>query len=157
MSRRRKSVKRKITPDSKYSSLLVAKFINFVMEQGKKTVAETIVYDAFDMMQSKGNKEDPLESFVQATAAVEPRIEVKSRRVGGATYQVPVDVEKTRANVLAIRWILAAVKKRKERTASERLYSEVMDILSGRGNSLKTKENTHKMAEANRAFAHYKW
>ncbi|MBT4922075.1 MAG: 30S ribosomal protein S7 [Rickettsiales bacterium] len=157
MSRRRKAVKRKITPDSRYSSVLVAKFINFVMEQGKKTVAEAIVYDAFDMMQEKGKKEDPLEAFVEAIAAVEPRLEVKSRRVGGATYQVPIDVEKGRANVLAIRWILAAVKKRKERTASARLYSEVMDILSGRGNSLKTRENTHKMAEANRAFAHYKW
>ncbi|MBL6785512.1 MAG: 30S ribosomal protein S7 [Rickettsiales bacterium] len=157
MSRRRKSVKRKVTPDSKYDSLLVAKFINFVMEQGKKTIAESIVYDAFDLIKEKGKQENPLEAFTSAVKSVEPKIEVKSRRVGGATYQVPVDVEENRANVLAIRWILASVKKRKERTASQRLFSEVMDILAGRGNSLKTRENTHKMAEANRAFAHYKW
>jgi len=157
MSRRRKSVKRKINPDSKYNSLLVAKFINFVMQQGKKNVAESIVYNAFDLIKAKGKQEDPLDAFTEAVKAVEPKIEVKSRRVGGATYQVPVDVEEGRAKVLAIRWILDSVSRRKERTASERLFSEVMDILAGRGNSLKTRENTHKMAEANRAFAHYKW
>ena len=157
MSRRRKATKRKLLPDAKYKSILLAKFINFVMRQGKKSLAESIVYESLDLLESKGKKSDALQAFTDAIEAVEPKIEVKSRRVGGATYQVPVDVEKGRSRVLAIRWVLDSVKKRKERTASLRLYSEIMDILSGRGNSLKTRENTHKMAEANRAFAHYKW
>ncbi len=156
MSRRHQAVKREILPDPKYKNILVAKFINSLMRDGLKTKARNIVYQAFEIVEKKLSQ-SPLEVFSKAIESVEPQIEVKSRRVGGATYQVPIDVAANRARTLAIRWILAAVEKRNEKTAIERLSAEILDITGGRGGALKTKENTHKMAEANRAFAHYRW
>ncbi len=156
MSRRHSAVKREILPDPRYSSLLVAKFINNFMYSGKKSVARNIVYGAFAQIEEK-LKKNPLEVFEEAINSVEPQIEVKSRRVGGATYQVPVDVKPARARALAIRWVLAAIRKRGERTMTDKLAAEIIDIANGRGASLKTRENTHKMAEANRAFSHFKW
>jgi small subunit ribosomal protein S7 len=156
MSRRHGAVKRKILADSKYGDLLVAKFINIIMLDGKKSTAESIVYGALEVVKAK-LKQDELEAFTKAINSVRPALEVKSRRVGGATYQVPVDVSAHRGQALALRWIVSSVRKRNEKTAVERLSGELMDILSGRGNSVKTKENTHKMAEANRAFAHFRW
>lgn len=158
MSRRRKAVIREIRPDARYNDKLVAKFINFIMKGGKKSIAEKIVYDVLDRLkQNTKDGKTELEQFVGAIGSVEPKIEVKSRRVGGATYQVPIDVPVRRAKILAIRWVIQAVRKRKEKTTADRLYSEIMDIQNNRGAALKTRENTHKMAEANRAFAHYKW
>ncbi len=156
MSRRHSAEKREILPDPRYKSILVAKFINNLMKDGKKSTARSIVYQAFSMVEEK-LKKPAITIFEEAVSEVEPKIEVKSRRVGGATYQVPVDVKPSRARALAIRWILAAISKRSERTSVQKLASEIMDISNGRGASLKTKENTHKMAEANRAFSHYRW
>jgi small subunit ribosomal protein S7 len=156
MSRRRKATKRKILPDAKYNSLLLAKFINVLMRQGKRALAEQIVYKALEQMESKLNK-NPIESFEQFVAAVTPELEVKSRRVGGATYQVPVEVPKTRGSILAIRWIVKSARNRSERTITDRLLGEFLDISNNKGASLKVRENTHKMAESNRAFAHYNW
>ena len=156
MSRRRKANKRKILPDAKYNSLLLAKFINVLMRQGKRALAEQIVYKALEEMENKLNK-NPIESFEQFVAAVTPELEVKSRRVGGATYQVPVEVPKTRGSILAIRWIVKSARGRSERTITDRLVGEFMDISNNKGASLKAKDNTHKMAESNRAFAHYNW
>lgn len=158
MSRRRKAVVRAVRPDARYNDQLIAKFVNFLMLDGKKAVAEGIVYSVMEKLGKQAkNGEGELELFTKAIEAVEPKIEVKSRRVGGATYQVPVDVAPRRATILAIRWIIQSVRKRKEKTTVDRLFAEVMDILNGRGAALKIRENTHKMAEANRAFAHYKW
>ena len=156
MSRRHSAVKREILPDPRYGSVLIAKFINNLMRGGNKSVAQSIVYNAFDLV-GKKSKKDIAELFEEVVNSVEPQIEVRSRRVGGATYQVPMEVRPSRARALAIRWILAAMNKRGERTATERLASEVFDILDGKGGSLKSRENTHKMAEANRAFSHYRW
>ena len=156
MSRRHSAVKREILPDPRYKSILVAKFINNLMKDGKKSTARSIVYKAFLIVEEK-LKKPAITVFEEAVSDVEPKIEVKSRRVGGATYQVPVDVKPNRARALAIRWILAAINKRNERTSVQKLASEIMDIANGRGASLKTRENTHKMAEANRAFSHYRW
>jgi len=156
MSRRHSAEKRKIIPDPRYNSLLVAKFVNNLMQEGKKALARNIVYQAFATVEEK-LKRPALEVFEEAVDNVEPKIEVKSRRVGGATYQVPVDVRPNRARALAIRWLLEAMKKRNERTSKERLAAEILDIMNGRGQALKTRENTHKMAEANRAFSHYRW
>ena len=156
MSRRRKATKRKILPDAKYNSLLLAKFINVLMRQGKRALAEQIVYKALEQMESKLNK-NPIESFEQFVAAVTPELEVKSRRVGGATYQVPVEVPKTRGSILAIRWIVKSARNRSERTITDRLLGEFLDISNNKGASLKVRENNHKMAESNRAFAHYNW
>lgn len=156
MSRRHSAEKRKINPDPRYNSLLVAKFVNNLMKEGKKSLARNIVYQAFLQVEQK-LKKPALEVFEEAIASVEPKIEVKSRRVGGATYQVPVDVKPTRARALAIRWVLDAIGKRNERASQDRLAGEILDIVNGRGHAMKTRENTHKMAEANRSFSHFRW
>jgi small subunit ribosomal protein S7 len=156
MSRRHSAEKREINPDPKFNSLVLSKFMNSIMEQGKKSVAEGIVYGAFDRMQSKA-KTDPLQMFTQALENVMPTVEVRSRRVGGATYQVPVDVRAERRQALAIRWIITAARARNENTMEERLSAELMDASSNRGTAVKKREDTHKMAEANRAFSHYRW
>jgi small subunit ribosomal protein S7 len=156
MSRRRAAEKREINPDAKYNSIVVAKFINNIMYQGKKSVAERIVYGAFDKIQSKGGK-SPLEIFEEALENIKPSLEVRSRRVGGATYQVPCDVRAERAQALAFRWIIASSRKRSEKTMVDRLSGELLDAINNRGASVKKREDTHKMAEANRAFAHYRW
>jgi small subunit ribosomal protein S7 len=156
MSRRRKNAKREINPDPKFGDLVIAKFMNAVMEQGKKSVAETIVYGAFDRMQAKA-KSDPAAMFKQALENVMPAVEVRSRRVGGATYQVPVEVRNERRQALAIRWIISAARSRNENTMVERLSGELLDAANNRGTAVKKREDTHKMAEANRAFSHYRW
>ncbi len=156
MPRRREVKKREILPDPKYNSKLVAKFINHVMRKGKKSVAERIVYGAFDVLAQRTNK-DPLEVFHQALDNVRPVIEVKSRRVGGATYQVPVEVRPERRDTLAMRWIVAYAKQRSEKTMINKLAGELLDASQNRGGAVKKREDTHRMAEANKAFAHYRW
>ena len=156
MSRRRVAAKRIILPDPKYSDQTVAKFINVVMRRGKKSIAEKIVYGALDQMAVKGQSE-PLEAFKQALENVRPKVEVKSRRVGGATYQVPVEVRADRRTALAMRWLVDAARKRGEKSLGLRLAGEIMDALENRGSAVKKREETHRMAEANRAFAHYRW
>ncbi len=156
MSRRHRAEKREIIPDAKYGDEIVAKFMNSVMFAGKKSVAEQIVYGAFDQIESK-MRSDPLQVFKQALDNVAPAIEVRSRRVGGATYQVPVEVRMERRQALAIRWIITAARDRNDRTMQDRLSAELMDAASNRGNAVKKREDTHRMAEANRAFAHYRW
>ena len=156
MSRRHRAEKREIIPDAKYGDEVVAKFMNSIMLAGKKSVAEQIVYGAFDQIEDK-MKTDPLQVFKQALENVSPAIEVRSRRVGGATYQVPVEVRLERRQALAIRWIITAARGRNDRTMQDRLSGELMDAASNRGNAVKKREDTHRMAEANRAFAHYRW
>ena len=156
MPRRRDVPKRKITPDPKFKDKLVAKFTNCVMHDGKKSVAEGILYGAFDVIQSR-HKEDPLEVFRKALDNVKPKLEVKSRRVGGATYQVPVEVRPERRVALAMRWLVSYARDRGEKTMPERLAAELVDASQLRGNAVKKKDDTHKMAEANKAFAHYRW
>ncbi len=156
MSRRRRAEKREILPDAKYGELLVSKFMNCLMEQGKKSVAEGIVYGAFDIIKSKVKK-DPLEVFKEAVNKVRPYLEVRSRRVGGATYQVPTDVRPDRGIALSIRWIIDAMRKRGEKTSSERLAAELMAASNDNGAAIKKREDTHRMAEANKAFSHYRW
>ncbi len=156
MPRRKKISKREIPPDPKYGSDLVSSFVNSLMRDGKKGVAEKILYDAFDMIEGKTGK-PPLEVFKRALSNVKPMLEVKSRRVGGATYQVPVEVNPDRRQALGIRWIIRFAKKRSEQTMQERLARELMDAARKEGGSIKKREDTHKMAEANRAFAHYRW
>ena len=156
MSRRHAAEKRVINPDPKFGDLVVSKFMNNLMEQGKKSVAENIVYGAFDLLQSK-SKADPIQLFHQALDNVAPAIEVRSRRVGGATYQVPVEVRAERRQALAIRWIITAARGRNEKTMVERLSAELLDAGNNRGTAVKKREDTHKMAEANRAFSHYRW
>ncbi|MEE9342499.1 MAG: 30S ribosomal protein S7 [Gammaproteobacteria bacterium] len=156
MSRRRVAARREILPDPKFGNLMLAKFVNMVMQSGKKSIAETIVYGALDQLQEKG-KGDPVEMFDQALDNVRPMVEVKSRRVGGATYQVPVEVRQTRRNTLAMRWVIDAARKRSEKSMSLRLAGEVLDAAENRGSAVKKKEDTHRMAEANKAFAHYRW
>ncbi|MBI4696942.1 MAG: 30S ribosomal protein S7 [Gammaproteobacteria bacterium] len=156
MSRRHVAAKREILPDPKYGDLTVAKFINMVMERGKKSIAEKIVYGALEEMARKG-KGTPIDVFKQALGNVEPRVEVKSRRVGGATYQVPVEVRPNRRSALAMRWLVDAARKRGEKSMDRRLAGELMDAFDNRGSAVKKREDTHKMAEANRAFAHYRW
>jgi len=156
MSRRHRAEKREIIPDAKFGDVVVAKFMNSVMRAGKKSVAESIVYGAFDSIESR-TKQDPIGVFRQALDNVMPNIEVRSRRVGGATYQVPVEVRQTRRQALAIRWLLASARARNEKTMVERLSGELLDASNGRGNAVKKREDTHKMAEANRAFSHYRW
>ena len=156
MPRRRSPEKRKVLPDPKYKDLVVAKFMNHIMKDGKKSVAEKIVYGAFDSIDQK-SKTDPIEIFKKALEEVGPVVEVKSRRVGGATYQVPMEVRSTRAQALAFKWILTNSKKRNEKTQRERLANELIDAFENKGNSVKKKDEVHKMAEANRAFAHYRW
>jgi small subunit ribosomal protein S7 len=156
MPRRREVPKRKITPDPKYKDKLVAKFTNSLMLRGKKSVAENILYGALDVIQTRF-KEDPIEVFRKALDNVKPKLEVKSRRVGGATYQVPVEVRPERRVALAMRWIVQYARSRGEKTMRERLAAEFVDAAQLRGNSVKKKDDTHKMADANKAFAHYRW
>ena len=156
MPRRREVPKRRIIPDPKYKDKLVSKFTNTLMFDGKKAVAENILYGAFDVIGERF-KEDPLEVFRKALDNVKPKLEVKSRRVGGATYQVPVEVRPERRVALAMRWIVMNARGRGEKTMRERLAGEFMDAAQGRGNAVKKKDDTHKMAEANKAFAHYRW
>jgi small subunit ribosomal protein S7 len=156
MPRRREVRKREVLPDPKYNSKLVAKFINHVMKQGKKSVAERIVYGAFDLIAQRTNK-DPLEVFNQALDNVRPIIEVKSRRVGGATYQVPVEVRQERRDALAMKWIIGYARQRSEKTMIGKLAGELLDASQNRGGAVKKREDTHRMAEANKAFAHYRW
>ncbi len=156
MSRRRAAEKRELIPDAKFGDIVVSKFINSVMIDGKKAVAERIVYGAFDQMASRGSA-DPVRMFHEAIDNVKPHLEVRSRRVGGATYQVPVEVRTDRAQALAFRWLIEMARKRSENTMVERLSGELMDAANNRGASIKKREDTHKMAEANRAFSHYRW
>ena len=156
MSRRHRAEKREINPDPKFGDLVVTKFMNAIMLDGKKSVAETIVYGAFDVVQGKA-KQDPVTVFHSALDNVAPHVEVRSRRVGGATYQVPVDVRPERRQALAIRWLIDASKKRNEHTMEERLAGELADAVNGRGTAVKKREDTHKMADANKAFSHYRW
>ena len=156
MPRRREVPKRRITPDPKFKDKLVAKFMNVLMYGGKKSTTEGIVYGAFDVIVEK-LKEDPLEVFRKALDNVKPKLEVKSRRVGGATYAVPVEVRPERRVSLAMRWLTSYSRERGEKTMRERLAAELIDASQGRGNAVKKKDDTHKMAEANKAFAHYRW
>ncbi|WP_164116472.1 30S ribosomal protein S7 [Sphingorhabdus sp. Alg239-R122] len=156
MARRRRPEKRIILPDPKFGDQVLSKFMNNLMLDGKKSTAERIVYGALDTVQTKA-KTDPLQLFHDALNNIKPGIEVRSRRVGGATYQVPVEVRPERAQALAIRWLISAARGRSETTMSARLSAEVMDAANNRGNAVKKREDTHKMAEANRAFAHYRW
>src|SRR5919107_5720941 len=156
MSRRHRAEKREIIPDPKYGDFVVTKFMNSVMYEGKKSVAERIVYGAFDVIEGRA-RANPLEVFKQALDNVSPAIEVRSRRVGGATYQVPVEVRPERRQALAIRWIIQIAQKRSEKTMTERLAGELLDAANGRGAAFKKREDTLRMAEANRAFSHYRW
>ena len=156
MSRRRRAEKREINPDAKFGDLVLAKFMNSLMYAGKKSAAEGIIYGAFDVIQEK-TKQDPLGVFHEALRNVAPALEVRSRRVGGATYQVPVEVRTDRSRALAIRWIINAARARNEATMMGRLSGELLDAANNRGNAVKKREDTHKMAEANRAFSHYRW
>jgi small subunit ribosomal protein S7 len=156
MPRRREVPKRRITPDPKYHDKVVAKFMNVLMHGGEKSVGERIVYSALDMIAERGG-EDPLTVFKKALDNVKPLVEVKSRRVGGATYQVPVEVRSDRRNALAMRWLINYSRARTERTMAERLANELLDASQNRGAAIKKREDTHKMAEANKAFAHYRW
>ena len=156
MSRRRQAEKREILPDPKFGDIVVTKFMNSVMRDGKKSIAESIVYDAFEQIESKA-KADPLGVFHQALDNVMPSVEVRSRRVGGSTYQVPVEVRSERKQALAIRWLISAARNRNERTMTDRLSGELLDAFNNRGTAVKKREDTHRMAEANRAFSHYRW
>ena len=156
MSRKKRAPKKIFYPEARYKSLVLAKFINFIMYDGKKSVAEKIVYEAFDLIKEK-TKTDPIKIFDDAIKNVRPNLEVRSRRVGGATYQVPVEVKTKRSQTLALRWILEATRKRKNKTMSDKLFNELMDASQNKGASIKKREDTHKMAESNKAFAHYRW
>ena len=156
MSRRHRAEKREINPDPKFGDVVVTKFMNSVMKHGKKSAAEAIVYGAFDIIEQK-TKQDPVGVFRQALENVMPAVEVRSRRVGGATYQVPVEVRTDRRRALAIRWLITASRNRNERTMIERLSGELLDASNNRGTAVKKREDTHRMAEANRAFSHYRW
>jgi len=156
MSRRRAAEKREILPDAKFGDVVVSKFMNIVMVDGKKSAAEGIVYGAFDMVEKRAGG-DPVKLFHEALENVKPQLEVRSRRVGGATYQVPVDVRPARAQALAFRWLIAMARKRSENTMVERLSGELMDAANNRGAAVKKREDTHRMAEANKAFSHYRW
>jgi small subunit ribosomal protein S7 len=156
MSRRHRADKREILPDPKFGNVVVTKFMNSVMHAGKKSVAEAIVYGALDQVERK-TRQDPVGVFHQALENVMPSLEVRSRRVGGATYQVPVEVRVERRQALAIRWLIAAARGRNERTMVEKLSGELLDAANNRGNAVKKREDTHRMADANRAFSHYRW
>ena len=156
MARRRAAEKREVLPDAKYSDPVLTKFMNAVMNDGKKSVAERIVYGAMDKMQARASR-DPLEMFHAALDNVKPTLEVRSRRVGGATYQVPIEVRPARRMTLAIRWIIDVARKRSEKSMVDRLAAELMDAANGRGAAFKKREDTLRMAEANRAFSHYRW
>lgn len=156
MSRRRAASKREVLPDAKYGNIVFTKFINSLMYHGKKSAAETIVYGALDVI-NKRTSQDPLPIFNSALENVMPSVEVRSRRVGGATYQVPTEVRSERRQALAIRWIIAAARLRKDKTMQDRLANELLDAANNRGSAIKKREDTHRMAEANKAFSHYRW
>ena len=156
MSRRHSAEKREVNPDPKFGNIIITKFMNSIMYDGKKSAAESIVYGALEMIEAK-TKQGPLPVFEQALENVMPTIEVRSRRVGGATYQVPVEVRTDRSQALAIRWIIAGSRGRSEHTMEERLSGELMDAASNRGSAVKKREDTHRMADANKAFSHYRW
>lgn len=156
MSRRHRAEKRQVLPDPKFKDIVLTKFMNAVMYDGKKSAAEAIVYGALDAL-ARVSKREPMDAFHEALNNAKPQVEVRSRRVGGATYQVPVEVRATRAQALALRWIIGAARKRSERTMTERLAGELNDALNNRGAAMKKREETHKMAEANKAFAHFRW
>ena len=156
MSRRHRAEKREVNPDPKFGDVVLSKFMNSIMLDGKKSVAERIVYGALDEVEQKA-KADPVETFHTALENVAPSVEVRSRRVGGATYQVPVEVRSERRQALAIRWMIAAARKRNESTMVARLSGEIMDAANNRGSAVKKREDTHKMADANKAFSHYRW
>jgi small subunit ribosomal protein S7 len=157
MSRRRRAEKREVLPDPKFGDLIVTKFMNSIMYEGKKAVAEGIVYGAMDILAEKRKDSEPLDTFHTALDNVSPSVEVRSRRVGGATYQVPVEVRPERRRALAIRWLVEYARKRGENTMTEKLAGELLDASNNRGAAVKKREDTHKMAEANRAFSHYRW
>jgi small subunit ribosomal protein S7 len=157
MSRRKTAERRPIDADERFGSMLVSKFTNGLMERGKKSVAQRIFYDAMDIVTSKVQEADALTVFEEAMEKVRPKVEVKSRRVGGATYQVPMEVRQTRRNALAIRWIINYAKSRSGKSMSEKLAAEIIDAYNNRGASVKKRDDTHRMAEANKAFAHYRW
>ncbi len=156
MSRRHRAEKREINPDPKFGDLVLSKFMNAIMYNGKKSVAESIVYGALDRVEEKA-KQNPIEAFHAALQNIAPEVEVRSRRVGGATYQVPVEVRPERRQALAIRWLISAARKRNETTMVDRLSGELMDAANNRGSAVKKREDTHKMADANKAFSHYRW
>lgn len=156
MSRRHRAEKRDVLPDPKFGDLVLTRFMNYVMKDGKKSLAENIVYGALGIVEDKTRRE-PLPLFHEALENVMPTVEVRSRRVGGATYQVPVEVRPERRKALAIRWLVGAARKRNENTMRERLAGELLDASSNRGSAVKKREDTHRMAEANRAFSHYRW
>ncbi|WP_150522898.1 30S ribosomal protein S7 [Roseibium sediminis] len=156
MSRRHRAEKREINPDPKFGDIVVTKFMNAIMYDGKKSVAERIVYGAFDVIENK-TRENPIEVFHAALENVMPQVEVRSRRVGGATYQVPVEVRSDRRQALAIRWLITAARNRNETTMVDRLSGEMLDAANNRGTAVKKREDTHRMADANRAFSHYRW
>ena len=156
MSRRHSAEKREIIPDPKFGDIVVTKFMNSIMYDGKKSAAEAIVYGALESVETKA-KQDPIQVFRQALDNVAPAIEVRSRRVGGATYQVPVEVRTERRQALAIRWLITAARARNDKTMTDRLAAELLDASNNRGSAVKKREDTHRMAEANRAFAHYRW
>mgnify|MGYP001438800578 CR=1 FL=1 len=155
MSRKRKAPVRKVYPDPKFHSEIVSKFINSIMYDGKRSTAEKILYSALEKMKAKN--QDPLKVFNSAIGNVRPNLEVRSRRVGGATYQVPVEVKSNRSQALALRWLLDASRKRKNKTMAEKLFYEIMDASQNKGSAVKKREDTHKMAESNKAFAHFRW
>ena len=155
MSRKRKAPKRKNYPDPKYKPEVISKFINSIMYDGKRSTAEKILYSALEKMKAKN--QDPLKVFNSAIGNVRPNLEVRSRRVGGATYQVPVEVKSNRSQALALRWLLDASRKRKNKTMAEKLFYEIMDASQNKGSAVKKREDTHKMAESNKAFAHFRW
>ena len=156
MSRKNRAPQRVIYNDPKYGSLVLSKFINFVMYDGKKAAAEKLIYDALKQIGEK-TKEDPIKVFNDVINNIRPNLEVRSRRVGGATYQVPVEVKTKRSQTLALRWLLEASRKRKNKTMSDKLFSELMDAYQRKGSAMKKREDTHKMAESNKAFAHFRW
>ena len=156
MGRKKKSIDRKIAPDPKYNSVIVSKFVNRMMWEGKRSISMRIIHDAMGIIQGKVDKE-PLEVFLKALDNVKPMIEVKSRRVGGATYQVPVEIRETRREALGMRWLIGAARKRSGRGMCDRLAAELLDAYNSTGTAFKKKEDTHKMADANKAFAHYRW
>ena len=156
MSRKKQAPKKIFYPEAKYRSLVLAKFINFVMYDGKKTTSEKIIYDALEKIKNK-TKNDPIKIFNEAIVNIRPNLEVRSRRVGGATYQVPQEVKSKRSQTLALRWLLEATRKRKNKSMSDKLFNELMDASQNKGAAIKKREDSHKMAESNKAFAHYRW
>ena len=156
MSRKNKAPRKNLLVDSKYKSTIIPKLVNSIMNDGKKTIAEKIVYDAIDKIKSK-SKEEPINIFNEAINNLRPTVEVRSRRVGGATYQVPVEVKSKRSQALALRWLVEASRKRKDKQMSDKIFNEIYDAYQNKGSAIKKKEDTHKMAESNKAFAHFRW